>query len=90
MNTLRIEEEMTIWRAAELRQQLQAALAGGAPLALDLSAVTEVDTSGVQLLLAAAATARQRATELRLVAPSAALRDTLGLLGLHALLEEPA
>jgi len=82
-----IDGEMTIYRATELRAALQAALAsagdGDGDFALDLSAVTEIDCAGVQLLLAAAksAAAAQRTLRLARVAPIVA--ETLQFLGLH-------
>jgi len=79
-----IDGEMTIYCATELRAALQAALAaGGGDFALDLSAVTEIDCAGVQLLLAAAksAAAAQRTLRLARVAPIVA--ETLQFLGLH-------
>ena len=50
-SVLHIEGEMSIYRAAELKQVLLAALEQTRVLELDLSAVTELDTAGVQLLL---------------------------------------
>ncbi len=82
VRSLRIEGEMSIYRAAELRQQLLGALDGAAALALDLSSVTELDTAGVQLLLAAGKTAQARGQALRLVAPSAAVREVAAILNL--------
>ena len=55
---LRVEGDMTIYQAAELKQTLLASLATTSPLVLDLSAVSEIDTSGVQLLMMAAQYAR--------------------------------
>lgn len=50
---LRIDGEMTIYRALELKELLRAALDGASSLELDLSGVTELDTAGLQLLMAA-------------------------------------
>lgn len=82
--TCAIEGEMTIYRAAELCAVLQAALkAGDGELALDLSAVTEIDSAGVQLLLAAGKSAAAAQRELRLVARSPAVDEALVFLGLE-------
>jgi anti-anti-sigma factor len=78
---LRIEGEMTIYRAAELKQAL---LAEPAPLQIDLSGVSEIDTAGVQLLMLAHQSAQARQHELRLVAPSPAVIEVFGLLGVDA------
>jgi len=84
--TLRIEGDMTIYRAAELRELLVEALQDPQPLALDLSGVTECDSAGLQLLLAAHATAAERGQPLQVAHASAALHDMLALFGLdHSL-----
>lgn len=87
---LRLEGELTIYRAAELHAMLTEALANAVAKAtrctIDLAAVTEADSCGVQLLLAARRTAREHACELTFAAPSAPLADALTVLGLaHAL-----
>lgn len=71
-----IEGELTIYRAAELKPVLLEAAAGEAP-AVDLSQVTEFDSAGLQLLLVAA---RQAQGQLRLLAPSAPVREVLAML----------
>mgnify|MGYP006272063235 FL=1 len=77
---LRIEGEMTIYRAAELKEQM---FGGAAPATVyDLSAVTELDTAGVQLLLLAERAPRAGGGELRLAAVSAPAAEVLGCLGL--------
>lgn len=78
-----VEGEMTIYRAAELCAGLQAALKDGdGELALDLSAVTEMDSAGVQLLLAAGKSASAAQRELRMAGHSPAVAEVLGVLGL--------
>ncbi|MBQ5947357.1 lipid asymmetry maintenance protein MlaB [Massilia sp. ST3] len=79
---LRIEGELSIYRAAELRQELLAALDGAAALDIDLSAVTELDSAGVQLLLAAGKSAHAGRKALRLLAPSEAVREVFALIDL--------
>jgi anti-sigma B factor antagonist len=79
---LRIEGEMTIYRAFELKQALFAELETSAVLELDLANVTELDTAGVQLLLLARKSAQAGQRQLRLGALSPAVAETLGLLGL--------
>jgi len=85
---LRIEGEMTIYRAAELKQQMQplfdAAGSGGID-SIDLSGVTEIDCSGVQLLLLARRNADAAGRALRLAVPSAAVAEVFALLNLGAL-----
>ncbi len=48
---VRIEGEMTIYNAVELKDALIKALAKFQYLEVDLAEVTEIDTSGLQLLL---------------------------------------
>jgi anti-anti-sigma factor len=79
---LRIDGEMTIFRAAELKPLL---LATPAPTAVDLSEVTEIDSAGLQLLLVARREALAQQREFHLVAPSRAVVDLLALLELSAL-----
>jgi anti-sigma B factor antagonist len=68
--------EVTIYQAARLHGELQAEDEG-----LELSGVNELDTAGVQLLLVARAAARARGHELRLVNPSAVVREVFATLG---------
>lgn len=46
-----LTEDLTIYHALEQKQQLLDALAGADSLELDLSAVGEMDSAGLQLLL---------------------------------------
>ena len=85
---LRIDGELTIYRAAELAVALKTALAAvadGGALELDLSGVAEMDSAGVQLLLAARRSALESGRALRLAARSAAVDDVLAILQLTTL-----
>lgn len=78
-------EPFTVFNAVALKGMLLKQLdahAGG--LVLDLSAVQEIDTAGVQLLLMLKreAAARGRSVSFRAFSPP--VRDMLGLLGLSA------
>ncbi len=83
MNVLRLEGELSIYRAAELKTVLLEALAQGA-LEIDLSAVSDIDTAGVQLLMLAKKTAQQNQHTLRLAGHSPAVLDAFELLNLAA------
>jgi len=74
---LRIDGELTIFRAAELQPLL---FADPAPTRIDLSGVTEFDTAGLQLLMVAHQTAHAAQRSLQLLAPSAAVCEVLELL----------
>jgi anti-anti-sigma factor len=56
----RLEGALDIYAADGLRQTLQACLASAGTITLDLGGVESCDTTGVQLLLAARATAAER------------------------------
>lgn len=79
-----LDGEVTIYRAAELKVTVLAALRAGRVLEVDLSGVTELDTAGLQVLMLAkqAAAAEQRA--LRLVGHSPAVVEVFELLDLVA------
>src|SRR5688572_2187685 len=79
---LQIEGDMTIYRAVELKQTLLEALEQCVALDVDLSKVSEIDTTGVQLLLLAQHTAEERKQTLRLLNHSAAVREVFDLLNL--------
>jgi anti-sigma B factor antagonist len=90
-DTLALGPELTIAFAAASHQQLVEALARGTgTLALDLAGVTEFDSAGLQLLLAARRSLTAQGRALRLLAPSAVVRDALVVFGLHPLLAEAA
>jgi anti-anti-sigma regulatory factor len=80
-NSLRIEGELTIFRAMELKPVLLAT-----PLVeeIDLSGVTEIDTAGVQLLMLAKKTALAAQRDVRLVAHSPAVIEVFELLNVAA------
>jgi len=82
--------EFTIYRAAEIRAELVAALATCEQgLEIDLAAVTEIDSAGVQLLIAASSTARTTGRRVVLGAASEPVREVLALLGLGDSFDTP-
>lgn len=85
-STLRIEGEFSIYRAVELKQTL---FTEPLPVEIDLSAVTEIDTVGVQLLILAKKTALAQNRELRLVAHSPSVTEVFELLDLAAYFDDP-
>ncbi len=86
---LRIEGEMTIYRALELKQALLEGLEASDALEVDLAAVTELDTAGVQVLLLAKRAARARQRELRLVAHSPQVLEVFEQLNLTTHFGDP-
>ena len=79
---LAVEGEMTIYRAAELKPALLEAVRAHETPALDLSAVTEFDSAGLQLLLMAHGEAARLGRRLAVRAASPAVRDVFALLGM--------
>jgi anti-sigma B factor antagonist len=86
---VRIDGELTIYQAAELKDTLLAALAAADPLEIDLSRVTELDTAGVQLLMVLKRAARAQGRELRLLGHSPAVLEVFELLNLGGYFGDP-
>jgi anti-anti-sigma factor len=85
--SLALDGELTIYRAAELRDTLISALAAlndGAALELNLAEVSELDSAGVQLLMAAKKSAQAAQRDLRLVGHSPAVLEVFETLDLAA------
>jgi len=78
---LPLEGELTIREAALVHERLSAALDAGTTV-LDLSAVTELDSAGVQLLAAWARSLADRGARLQLRAPSEAVVSVCRTYGL--------
>lgn len=83
---LRIEGEFTIYRAMELKEVL---FAEPPVTEIDLSAVTELDSSGVQLLMLAKKTALAQGRPLNLVGHSEAVIDAFELLDVAGYFGDP-
>lgn len=84
---LRLNCDLTIFQAAQLWPALQEALAQVQEV--DLGAVNEFDTAGVQLLLMLKRAAAQHNRPLHLVNHSPALTEVLGLINVAGLLGDP-
>jgi anti-sigma B factor antagonist len=81
--TLALGPELTIAQAALCRDQLLDALcATPGDLALDLSAVTDIDSAGIQLLLATRKSVGARGGRLHLGSPGPAVASALQAFGL--------
>ena len=88
---VRLGPEMTISQAAAWRDTLVDALCATAgDLRLDLSAVTDIDSAGLQLLLATRRSVVERGAALQVTAVSATVRDALAVFGLDSRLEAVA
>jgi len=86
-----IEGEMTIYFAAEMKEQLLAMLeAEHGDVVLDLARVTELDTCGLQMLLMVHAVARAADRSFGLRSPGTTVADVLRLSGLNDWLDSRA
>lgn len=83
-----LDGELTVQVAADLKALFLAAIdSGDGDLEVDLSAVSELDTAGLQLLLMLQRQADRRGRTLRLVDPSLAVQEVLALARLDLGLE---
>jgi anti-anti-sigma factor len=88
-SVLHIEGEMTIYRAGELKQVLMDALnQTAASIELNLSKVTALDASGVQLLLFAKRAALAKNKVMHLIERSPSVTEVFQLLNLNPYFEE--
>ena len=85
-----IDDEMTIYTAAKQKDELLAHLEADTELTLDLSAVTEIDSAGLQVLLLLERESLCRGHRLNLVNPSPAVLEVVELLHLGRLIDAPA
>ena len=85
---IRVTGELTIQRAEEIKPLLLASLpTDGSVARLDLSQVSEIDTAGIQLLMAASREVVSRAAVFQVVAVSQVVREALELFRQTGLLE---
>jgi len=88
-SVVRVDGEISIYRAAELKQVLLTSLEQTQELELDLAAVTELDTAGVQILMLVKRQALATQRKLHLVAHSPAVLEVFELLNLAAHFGDP-
>lgn len=86
---LRLEGELAIYRAAEIKSELLAALEQFPVLEINLAEVTELDTAGVQILLLIKRAAEACDRQVRLVAHSDAVAEAFELLNLAPCFGDP-
>ena len=84
-----IAEDMTIYNAAAHKQRLLDALLATERLEIDLSAVSEIDTAGFQLLVLVKREARRLGKEALIVAHSEAVREVLDFYNMAAAFGDP-
>lgn len=86
---LKLQGELTIYAVAEAHRELQAQEAKHPDLILDLSAVTEMDSAGFQLLLWLKRRVALRGRSLALVHHSSAVVEVLDLLAVAGEFGDP-
>jgi anti-sigma B factor antagonist len=89
MQALDIKGEMTIYTAAEQKQDLQEFIASDDTLEINLSQVSELDTAGTQLLIMAKQEASRLQKSLRFTMHSNAVLEVLELANLTAVFGDP-
>lgn len=78
-----VSGELTIYTASEWRDRLIGEMAGTDDIRLQLAEVAEIDSAGLQLLLAAKRLANGEGRQLELANPSAAVRGLFDLVRLN-------
>lgn len=84
-----IEGEMSIFTAAALKQRLLDALVAGKEVEVDLTRVGEMDSAGIQLMVAAKREAAARNMPLRFTGHSPAVFDMIELYDLSGHFGDP-
>ncbi len=86
---IEIKGELSIFTAADVCRRLLEALETAQDVEVDLSDVTEMDSAGMQLMVAAKREAAQRVSQLRFTGHSPAVFDVLELCNLSGQLGDP-
>lgn len=86
---VRIAGEMSIYNAAESKQELLWKLDGANQIEIDLSGVSELDSAGLQLLILLKHEAVRQGKTLRLLAHSLAVLEVFTLVRADTLFGDP-
>jgi len=89
VNRLAIADDLTIYHAIALKEQLLGNLKEHAAIELDLSQVAQIDTSGVQLLMLAKRECQQQGKTLSIVAHSPAVHELMDFYNLAGFFGDP-
>jgi len=84
-----IDDEMTIYTAATLKQELLDKVSGCSHISVSLEKVSEMDTAGLQIMLMLFDEARRQHQQLHFVNHSAAVVDVLETMNLVAHFGDP-
>ena len=86
---LALDADLTIYHAESHKKALLDALAQGARIELDLSAVGDIDTAGLQLLILVKREAREQGKQLVITGHSTAVRQAIDFCNLAAAFGDP-
>lgn len=81
--------EMTVYSAAENKESIMDALRAATVLEIDLTAVTEIDSSGLQLLVLAKREAERQQKSVKITGHSEAVIDAFDLCKLSGYFGDP-
>lgn len=84
----KLQEALDIGKVADARDSLLQILNSGSNLRFDLSSLTEIDTAGVQLVLAIQKEAHSLGKECRFVHPSPTVEEAFRTLGCAGVFDE--
>ncbi len=77
-----VEGELTIYTVNNFKKELEKVLKKSTTLKLDLSQVSEIDTSCIQLLMQAQDACRENEKEFKITAISPAVQEVIDIFGL--------
>lgn len=86
---LRVEGDMTIYTAAELKNELISCIGKAQCWELDLSQVNEMDSAGLQLLILLKREAAKRGAQLALTAHSHAVTEVIDTFSMASYFGDP-
>lgn len=86
---LRMEGEMTIFTALDVKERLLVALSRCRQVDVDLSQVSDMDSAGLQLMILAKREANALGKEIRFIAHSPAVVDVLEMCRLTGFFGDP-
>ncbi|CAH1195743.1 Anti-sigma factor antagonist [Candidatus Nitrotoga sp. BS] len=86
---LHIEGDMTIYTAADMKDELMNHIAQPCDREIDLSEVSEMDSAGLQILILAKRDSERHGTSLRLTGHSRAVLDVLDMCNLAPYFGDP-
>ncbi|MCE0558841.1 MULTISPECIES: STAS domain-containing protein [unclassified Motilimonas] len=86
---LEINDELTIYTAAMMKQELQDVLSKQDELEISLECVSDIDSAGIQILILLHQQAKKKGKTLRFIKHNRQVIDVLETLNLEALFGDP-